>query len=133
MMRFMGAIVLIAIMTGTADANNRKHHIRVSASYDSGTIIGGRPAGCPVRYCGCGARLYLGINDIRLNLAANWPRYYKGNRMIAVWSHHVALVERMTGPNEALLRDYNSGGGLSRLHIRNISGARIINRGYAAL
>ena len=95
-------------------------------------IIGGRPAGCPHAYCGCGARLYLGIDDPRLNLASNWPRYYRGSALIAVWRHHVAIVERMTSPHTAILRDYNSGGHLSRLHERSIVGARIIGGNYTS-
>src|SRR5689334_11321431 len=39
-------------------------------------IIGGRPAGCPHAYCGCGLRKYLGLSDVRLNLAANWARFF---------------------------------------------------------
>lgn len=89
-------------------------------------VIGGRPAGCPHAYCGCGARRYLGISDTRLDLAANWPRYYRGATPVAVWNHHIAIIERMTGPRMAILRDYNSGGGLSRVHERSIAGARIV-------
>src|SRR5690348_6224620 len=40
----------------------------------NGTIIGGRPAGCPHNYCGCGLRIHLGISDKRFNLAWNWAR-----------------------------------------------------------
>lgn len=95
-------------------------------SYDG--VIGGRPAGCPHAYCGCGARLYLGIDDPRLNLAWNWTKYYHGLTPVAVWRHHIAIIERMTGPSTAILRDYNSGSGLSRIHERSIAGARIVGR-----
>jgi hypothetical protein len=44
------------------------------ARADAGTIIGSRPNGCPHSYCGCGLRKYLGISDVRLNLASNWAR-----------------------------------------------------------
>lgn len=120
MIRFMVGLFLALAAISSADASPRH--------YDNGTIIGGRPAGCPHAYCGCGLRKYLGIDDKRLNLASNWPRYYKGSQMIAVWHHHVALVERMIDSRTALLRDYNSGGGLSRLHVRSVAGARILNR-----
>lgn len=103
---------------------------RVSAG-DGVTIIGGRPAGCPHRYCGCGLARYLGLNDARLNLAWNWarlfPRAHAGPGMAVVWRHHVALIESMSGDGVARLRDYNSGGGLSRLHERSIRGAVIVN------
>jgi len=102
---------------------------RIQSHYyasDEGQVIGGRPSGCPHAYCGCGARLYLGIDDPRLNLAWNWTKYYHGSMPVAVWYHHVAIIERMTGPHMAILRDYNSGNGLSRIHERSIAGARII-------
>lgn len=104
---------------------------RASVSSDETVIIGGRPHGCPRQYCGCGAARYLGLNDARLNLAWNWaklfPRTSPGPGMAVVWRHHVALIEQMVGPREALLRDYNSGKGLSRLHVRSIAGAVVVN------
>src|SRR5690349_14525749 len=64
-----------------------RHRSRVSSSRSefatvrldangNGTIIGGRPAGCPHNYCGCGLRMYLGLADKRFNLAWNWARYF---------------------------------------------------------
>lgn len=110
-------------------------HIAPVRSYDFAAgeqIIGGRPSGCPYQYCGCGARLYLGIADKRLNLAWNWTKYYYGATPVAVWRHHVAIIEKMTGLHTAVLRDYNSGRGLSRIHERSISGARIIGQTHWA-
>lgn len=101
---------------------------RLKVAVSSEGVIGGRPAGCPHAYCGCGARLYLGIDDPRLNLAWNWTKYYHGLTPVAVWRHHIAIIERMTGPSTAILRDYNSGSGLSRIHERSIAGARIVGR-----
>lgn len=103
--------------------------VHIDANGTRAEIIGGRPAGCPHAYCGCGLRKYLGISDARLDLAWNWTKYYRGDQPVAVWHHHVALIEQMVGPRLALLRDFNSGGGLSRLHVRSIAGAVIIN-GY---
>ena len=104
---------------------------RVNTGYAEAQIIGGRPAGCPKAYCGCGLARYLGINDARLNLAWNWarlfPKAHAGPGMAVVWRHHVALIESMTGDGVARLRDYNSGGGLSRLHVRSIAGAVVVN------
>lgn len=101
------------------------------ATGNDAVVIGGRPAGCPRAYCGCGLAKYLGINDTRLNLAWNWarlfPRAHAGPGMAAVWRHHVAYIESMSSDGVALLRDYNSGGGLSRLHERSIRGAVIVN------
>ena len=49
-------------------------HGRRVAYASKGAVIGGRPAGCPHAYCGCGLRKYLGLTDKRLNLAWNWAR-----------------------------------------------------------
>lgn len=91
------------------------------------------PSGCPkVRFCGCGAMKHLGLTDKRLWKAANWPRYYHGSTPVAVWPGHVAVIDRMTGSNTAMLYDYNSGGHRSRYHERSLRGARIIGGSYAA-
>lgn len=102
-----------------------------SHAYSDATVIGGRPAGCPHAYCGCGLARYLGLSDKRLNRAWSWaqlfPRARPGPGMAVVWRHHVALIESMVGPREAVLRDYNSGRGLSRIHVRSIAGAIVVN------
>ncbi len=105
---------------------------RVVARAEQGTIIGGRPAGCPYRYCGCGLRKYLGIADKRLNLAWNWARLFPrvggpGPGVAAVRSGHVMYIERSVGNGQWLVRDYNSGGGLSRLHVRSVRGYVFVN------
>ncbi len=92
-----------------------------------GTVIGGRPGGCPHAYCGCGLRKYLGLSDKRLNLAWNWARLFphvSGPRagVAAVRAHHVMYIEGRAGNGGWLVRDYNSGGGLSRVHVRDVRG-----------
>lgn len=129
--------LLFGFIASPAEARHRHHYtshitihnVSMKVWRNDGQIIGGRPSGCPHAYCGCGARLYLGIDDMRLNLASNWPIYYHGSTQVAVWNHHVAIIEQQLGNGMALLRDYNSGGGLSRLHERSIAGARIVGGG----
>ena len=99
---------------------------------DEGTIIGSRPSGCPHAYCGCGLRLYLGLADVRLNLASNWARLFPhegGPRagLAAVRSGHVMYIEGAAGNGQWLVRDYNSGGGLSRVHTRDVRGYAFVN------
>ena len=109
---------------------------RRRAIYDANgnsAVIGGRPAGCPHAYCGCGLARYLGINDPRLNLAWNWTRYYHGSMAVAVWPHHVAGIERMTGRRTAIMIDFNGGHGLSYRHERSLAGARIVGGTQMAL
>lgn len=102
-----------------------------SANQDT-TIIGGRPSGCPHAYCGCGLAKYLGLDDARLNLAWNWAVYFpreSGPRagLAAVSRAHVMYIESSAGDGQWLVRDYNSGGGLSRLHVRDVRGYVFVN------
>jgi hypothetical protein len=105
---------------------------RAYATADAGQIIGGRPGDCPHRYCGCGLRKYLGLSDVRLNLASNWARLFPrepGPRagVAAVRSGHVMYIEGSAGNGQWLVRDYNSGGGLSRVHVRDVRGYVFVN------
>lgn len=102
------------------------------AMAETGSIVGSRPAGCPNRYCGCGLRKYLGLSDVRLNLASNWARLLPreaGPRpgLAAVRSGHVMYIESAAGNGQWLIRDYNSGGGLSRMHVRDVRGYIFVN------
>jgi hypothetical protein len=99
---------------------------------DEGTIIGSRPDGCPHAYCGCGLRHYLGLSDKRLNLASNWAKLLPraagpAAGVAAVRSGHVMYIEAAAGDGLWLVRDYNSGGGLSRLHVRDVRGYVFVN------
>jgi hypothetical protein len=95
-------------------------------------VIGGRPAGCPHAYCGCSASLYL-FHTIRadLNLAANWirkfPRTSPAPGMAAARNHHVMVLISHVGGSEWLVHDGNSGHGLTREHVRSISGYIVVN------
>jgi hypothetical protein len=102
------------------------------AMTDAGTVIGARPNDCPHAYCGCGLRKYLGLSDKRLNLASNWARLLpreSGPRpgVAAVRSGHVMYIEAAAGNGRWLIRDYNSGGGLSRMHVRDVRGYVFVN------
>jgi hypothetical protein len=104
----------------------------VVMTVDEGTIIGSRPSDCPHAYCGCGLRKYLGLSDKRLNLARNWARLFPrapgpAAGVAAVRSGHVMLLESSAGDGQWLVRDYNSGGGLSRLHVRDVRGYIFVN------
>jgi hypothetical protein len=105
---------------------------RAYAMADAAQVIGGRPSGCPHSYCGCGLRKYLGLEDTRLNLASNWARLFPreaGPRagLAAVRSGHVMYIEGSAGNGQWLVRDYNSGGGLSRVHVRDVRGYVFVN------
>ncbi|HXX07320.1 MAG TPA: hypothetical protein VEJ43_04525 [Pseudolabrys sp.] len=105
---------------------------RAFAMADTGTVIGARPSGCPHSYCGCGLRKYLGLADERLNLASNWARLLPrtpgpGPGVAAVRNHHVMYIESSAGNGQWMVRDYNSGGGLSRMHVRDVRGYVFVN------
>ena len=114
----------------TLASSIRRHPIRRNARMDANgnavTVIGGRPAGCPHAYCGCGLRKYLGLSDKRLNLAWNWARLFPRTQAragaAAVRRHHVMLLVRQVSGSRWIVRDYNSGKGLSRIHERDVSG-----------
>lgn len=97
------------------------------ANGNSTQIIGGRPQGCPFRYCGCGLAKFLGINDKRLWKAWNWAKLFPRRAtpapgLAAVRHGHVMYIQAAVGNGQWLVRDYNSGGGLSRLHVRSVRG-----------
>ena len=88
---------------------------------------GGRPAGCPFRYCGCGLARHLGISDKRLNLAWNWTRLFPRRPhpapgLAAVRRGHVMLLESQVSPGRWQVLDFNGGRHLTWRHIRDIRG-----------
>jgi hypothetical protein len=109
----------------------RRH---VDANGNDTVIIGGRPAGCPHRYCGCEASLYL-FGKIRpmLNVANNWrvmfPRTAPAPQMVAARPGHVFVLISHVAGDRWLVHDGNSGGGLTREHIRSIRGYTIVDPG----
>lgn len=97
-----------------------------------GTVIGRRPAGCPHRFCGCEASLYLFGRIIPdLNLAWNWAvrfqRAAPGPRMAAVRHGHVMVIIAHVSGDDYLVHDGNSGGGKTREHVRSIKGYVIVD------
>jgi hypothetical protein len=96
------------------------------------TVIGGRPAGCPHAFCGCEASRYV-FGEMRpdLYLATNWmrkfPRAMPAPGMAAVRSGHVMVLISHVEGNDWLVHDGNSGGGLTRRHVRSISGHAIVD------
>jgi hypothetical protein len=98
----------------------------------NGGAVSRRPAGCPHAFCGCEASLYL-FGQIRadLNLASNWlrkfPRTSPAAGMAAVRNHHVMVLVSQVDGNNWLVHDGNSGGGLTREHVRSIAGYAIVN------
>ncbi len=102
------------------------------ASYSDSEVVGHRPAGCPHEFCGCEASLYL-FGHVRpeLNLAYNWirkfPHVAPAPGMAAARSGHVMVLIRHVSGDDWLVHDGNSGGGLTRDHVRSIRGYVIVD------
>ena len=102
------------------------------ASGNEVRVIGGRPQGCPFRFCGCEASIYLFGKIIpALNLASNWirkfPRANPAPRMAAARRGHVFVLLRHIDGNNWLVHDGNSGGGKTRVHVRSIKGYVVVD------
>lgn len=93
--------------------------------------IGGRPAGCPRAFCGCGASLRVfGRVVPELNLAANWlrfPRTSPAPGMVAARRGHVFVLEQSLGGDMWMAYDANSGGSATRIHARSLRGYTVVN------
>jgi len=101
-------------------------------SYDFAEgVIGGRPSGCPVAYCGCSASIKVFGRIIpELNLAANWRRFPSTSPApgMAAWRwHHVFIIESVNGDGTVVAHDGNSGRGLTRLHTVSLRGYHVVN------
>lgn len=94
-------------------------------------VLGGRPAGCPRRFCGCGVSLKVFGRIIpRYNLAANWRDFMPatpGGGAVAWRPGHVLYVEAHVGGTSYQVYDPNSGGGKIRRHVRNLAGYRFVD------
>lgn len=123
-------------MRGCSDQASQARGARAEASAvvdaNGGAVVNRRPQGCPHAFCGCEASLYV-FGKIRpeLNLASNWirkfPRTSPAPGMAAARSGHVMVLMSHVEGNNWLVHDGNSGGGLTREHIRSISGYVIVN------
>ena len=110
------------------------HHYRQVSYYPQQNYYLPHPHNCPARaFCGCGAAAHLGIADRSLWLAASWykfPRSHPAPNTVAVRRHHVFVLKEDRGGGLWLVADYNSGGHLSRLHVRSLSGYTIVQPSY---
>jgi hypothetical protein len=148
-------VLFSVVLVATSDAAPRRQHQRQSGMIEcnergcsdrtgqtrvapsvatdaNGSVISHRPAGCPHAFCGCEASLYLfGHIRAELNLASNWlrkfPRTSPAPGMAAVRNHHVMVLMNQVDGKNWLVHDGNSGGGLTREHVRSINGYAIVN------
>lgn len=102
-----------------------------TANVSGARVVGGRPAGCPSSFCGCGAALRVfGRIVPELNLASNWlrfPRTSPAPGMVAARRGHVFVLEQHVGGDVWMAYDANSGGRATRIHARSLRGYTIVN------
>jgi hypothetical protein len=107
------------------------HSAVAEASIPRGQEVGGRPAGCPRSFCGCGAALRVfGRIVPELNLAANWlrfPRTSPAPGMVAARRGHVFVLEQHLGGDMWMAYDANSGGHATRIHAVSLRGYAVVN------
>jgi hypothetical protein len=94
-------------------------------------VVGGRPAGCPRSFCGCGASIRVfGSIVPGLNLASNWlrfPRTAPAPGMVAARRGHVFVLEQHVEGDMWMAYDANSGGHATRIHARSLRGYVVVN------
>jgi hypothetical protein len=127
---------IVCDMRGCSDHVRQARAARAEANEavdaNGGAVVSRRPQGCPHRFCGCEASLYL-FGKIRpeLNLASNWirkfPRTSPAPGMAAARSGHVMVLMSHVEGNIWLVHVGNSGVGLTREHVRSIKGYVIVN------
>ena len=116
-------------VNGEARNFSARRHVDANGN---GVVVGGRPKGCPHKYCGCSASLYV-FGEIRpmLNVARNWrvlfPHTSPAPGKVAVRTHHVFVLIRHVSGDRWMAHDGNSGGGLTRKWVRSIRGYTIVD------
>jgi hypothetical protein len=97
----------------------------------SDQVVGGRPAGCPSAFCGCGASMRVFGHIVPgLNLASNWlrfPRAAPAPGMVAARHGHVFVLEQHLEGDTWMAYDANSGGHATRIHARSLRGYTVVN------
>jgi hypothetical protein len=143
----VASVLVASVVTAAAQSseNDGRYSARVQVSFDhrirhveiyrrDAQVIGTRPAGCPRTYCGCATSIKL-FGKIRpeLNLAANWlrkfPRTTPRPGVPAARSGHVMVLLEHVAGDKWKVWDANSGGGLTRIHVRSIRGFAAVDPG----
>lgn len=124
-------VLFCELFQAAPSAQIRVHRARRSAPAAQTEVVE-HPAGCPrIAFCGCGAAVKVFGKPIRaLWLAANWFRFRRAAPapgMAAVSRHHVFVLEEHREGSNWLTYDANSGGHLTRVHVRSIAGYTIVN------
>jgi hypothetical protein len=99
------------------------------------TVTGGRPSGCPAKFCGCGASIEVFGQIIqRLNRAANWFRDFPhvaytnaSAGMVAGNSRHVFVLKEHLRNDVWLVKNYNGADHKTSLQERRLSQYTVVD------
>ena len=111
--------------TARVEAPGRPREAFYAASDLDGEVVA-HPVGCPrIKFCACGVTVRKYGHPVpSLFAASSWrqfPRAECGAGRVAIWgSIHVALILSCHADGTADLYDANSGGGLTRIHRREL-------------
>ena len=126
-----GTVMNPSCMGGNFLAGVKSIKVTMHRTHETAEVVGGRPTGCPQKFCGCGASLHLFGRIIpALNTAVNWlqfPRAAPAPLMAAVKRHHVMVLEADLCGGIWRVFDANGGHHLTRVHARSIAGFIIVN------
>ncbi len=116
---------------GLATTGSNKRATRSRIENGEG-VVGGRPAGCPWRYCGCGVSLKVFGKIIpELNLALNWKKKFPPTSpapgMVAARSGHVFYIMSVVDSDTVVAYDPNSGGSKTRIHTVSLRGFTVVD------
>ena len=117
---------------GSTDTiSNPARPVRAQRLAGDGKVVGGRHAGDPYAFCGAEAARYVfGVAKRELWLAANWlkfPRTSPAPGMAAARRGHVMVLMSHVEGSNWMVHDGNSGGHLTREHVRSIAGYAIVD------
>lgn len=105
---------------------------RASNARSGGVSYLPHPPGCPRRaFCACGAAVEIFGKAVRslwpTRAWLKFPRTSPAPQMAAVKPGHMFVLKSHVEGNLWLVNDYNSGGHMSRQHVRSIDGYTIVN------
>lgn len=125
-------VPIFAPLAGAVEPLSLADGVKREAGRVAVQIVGGRPSGCPSRFCACALALKIfGRIMPGLNVAVTWahkfPRVAPAPTMVAArHGHAFQLIAHVRG-SVWRVWDANSGHGRTRIHERSIAGFTIVN------
>lgn len=123
-------MVVASVVSARAEpAPGREDYYAPQQTQQSRSLGQGRPAGCPRLWCGCWARLQVGL-PARYNLARNWLDLPRTNKQVGAWvvlkrkgGGHVGRVVDLDASGNPIVESGNHGG---RVGVGTYSKGRVL-------